>query len=130
MSLRLLTTIVLLASALLHLLPALGVLGASRLAALYGAVYDEPNTLLLLRHRAVLFGLLALACGVAAFRPAWQTPVLLAALVSTASFVLLAVGAGPLNALVQRVVVIDIVAAVLLGLALLLRAGFAGAGAR
>ena len=44
--------------AVIHLLPLSGVLGAGRLAALYGLPFDEPNLAILMRHRAVLFGLL------------------------------------------------------------------------
>ncbi|MFY8016778.1 MAG: phosphopantetheine adenylyltransferase, partial [Inhella sp.] len=70
---------VLLLTGLVHLLPVLGVLGAARLEQLYGLRMDEPNLLLLMRHRALLFGLLGLLLVAAAFRPAWQGLALLAA---------------------------------------------------
>ena len=43
---------------IIHLLPVSGVLGAERLSALYGLSFQEPNIAILMRHRAVLFGLL------------------------------------------------------------------------
>ncbi|WP_211163693.1 hypothetical protein [Azoarcus taiwanensis] len=43
---------------IIHLLPLAGVLGADRLASLYGIAFDEPKTVIPMRHRAVLFGLL------------------------------------------------------------------------
>jgi hypothetical protein len=46
----------------IHLLPLAGVLGASRLSALYGIAVAEPNLERLLRHRAVLFGVLGGLC--------------------------------------------------------------------
>ena len=50
-------TAVLLAAAVFHLLPAMGLLGAGRLAALYGVSIPGDDLLLLMRHRALLFGI-------------------------------------------------------------------------
>ena len=90
----------------IHLLPLVGVLGGERLAQLYGIDASEPNLALLLRHRAVLFGLLGVA---AAFRPALRGLALVAGWISVASFLALAAGT-PLNAQVARVVTADWVA--------------------
>jgi hypothetical protein len=43
---------------IIHLLPLSGVLSAHRLQILYGIVIEDPNLEILMRHRAVLFGLL------------------------------------------------------------------------
>lgn len=98
----------------IHLLPLSGVLGSERLAALYGLPFDETNLAILMRHRAVLFGLLGLFLCFAAFRPAWQTIAFVAGFVSVVSFLWLARSTGGYNALVARVVVADIVALVCL----------------
>ncbi len=58
---------------LIHLLPLSGVLGGERLAALYGLSFSEPNLAILMRHRAVLFGLLGLFFLFAAFHPPFRT---------------------------------------------------------
>jgi hypothetical protein len=42
---------------IIHLLPLSGVLSAHRLQILYGIVIEDPNLEILMRHRAVLFGL-------------------------------------------------------------------------
>ena len=100
----------LLAAGLIHLVPAVGVAGASQLARLYGVagVAEDPNLLLLLRHRAVLFGVLGTSLTTASFVPPWQPAAVAVGLVSTGSFVLLAALDGrPHNALVRRVVVVD-----------------------
>jgi hypothetical protein len=60
-------TIALLLVALIHALPLTGVLGAARLSALYGLAVTEPNLEILLRHRAVMFGMLAALLAYAAF---------------------------------------------------------------
>ena len=93
----------------IHLLPLVGVLGGERLAQLYGVDASEPNLALLLRHRAVLFGLLGALCVAAAFRPALRGLALVAGWISVASFLALAAGT-PLNAQVARVVTADWVA--------------------
>ena len=55
---------------IIHLLPVVGVLSAERLSALYGLQISEPNLLILMRHRAVLFALLGVFLIVASFKPA------------------------------------------------------------
>jgi hypothetical protein len=100
--------------ALLHALPLAGVLGAARLSALYGIDVHEPNLALLLRHRAVLFGLLAALLATAALRPAWHGLGLVAGLASVGAFLLLALLEGPLNAALVIVVRLDMAALILL----------------
>ncbi len=104
---------------LIHLLPLAGVLGAERLAALYGLDFQEPNLLLLMRSRAVLFGLLGALLIYAAWRPALQPLALLGGLLSVAGFLGLAAG-GSYNEALRRVVLVDWVALVCLVLALVL----------
>ncbi|MFM8910419.1 MAG: phosphopantetheine adenylyltransferase [Gemmatimonadota bacterium] len=98
----------------IHLLPLSGVLGSERLAALYGLPFDEPNLVILMRHRAVLFGLLGLFLCVAACRPAWLSIAFVAGIVSVVSFLWLARSVGGYNASLARVVVADVVAFVCL----------------
>ena len=102
--------IVLAVVGVIHLLPLSGVLGAERLAVLYGLAVDEPNLALLMRHRAVLFGLLGAFMLYAAVRPAWQGLALVAGSVSVVSFLALAALQGGLNPQVTRVVLADLVA--------------------
>jgi hypothetical protein len=84
-----LVSAMLLVVAVVHLLPLLGMLGTQRLQQLYGLHIDEPNLLLLLRHRALLFGLLGALLATAAFKPALQGIALLGAWASVLGFVLL-----------------------------------------
>ncbi len=95
---------------LIHLLPLSGVLGSAHLAKLYGVAFTEPNTAILMRHRAVLFGLLGVFLVVAAFRPALQAAALVAGFVSVASFLWLAWSVGGYNDALGRVAVADGVA--------------------
>lgn len=96
--------------AVIHLLPLSGVLGSKHLNTLYGIAFDEPNLAILMRHRAVLFGLLGAFLLYAAFRPAFQPAAFFAGFVSVLSFLYLAWTVGGYNALVGRVFTADIVA--------------------
>lgn len=90
---------------LIHLLPLVGVLGAKRLHALYGIAFAEPNLLILMRHRAVLFGLLGALMIEAAFNSAHEAIALGIAGVSVTSFLVMERGQG--NAQLRSVARID-----------------------
>lgn len=104
----------------LHLLPLSGVLGPARLEALYGLSMEEPNLTILMRHRAVLFGLLGGLLLYAAFRPMLQPLAFVAGTISVLSFVILALMEGTYNDALRRVVLADIVALICLAIACLL----------
>jgi len=114
-------TLALLAAGLVHLLPLTGVLGAPRLAALYGVALDDQSLLALMRHRAVLFGVLGAFMLHAAWSPPLQAWALGAALASTASFVRIAASGASLTPPLRTVMWIDVVLAVLLLVAFALR---------
>lgn len=105
-----LVAVLLLIVGIIHLLPVVGVLGGDRLNSLYGLNLDEPNLQILMRHRAVLFGLLGALLIAAAFLPGLRTLALLAGLVSVVSFLLLAWGTPLYNEALGRVVVADWIA--------------------
>lgn len=111
---RTLVSLMLLVAALIHLAPLSGVLGGERLAALYGIGFDEPNILILMRHRAVLFGMLGVFLLLAAFMPKLQGVAIGAGLASIVSFLWLALSVGGYNAQIARVFVADVVALVCL----------------
>lgn len=102
-----LVSIMLVVVGIIHALPVIGVLGSERLAALYGIACDEPNLAILMRHRAVLFGILAGLTFVAAVHVPLRLPMLIADAVSVLSFLMLARGC---NAQLRRVVVADWIA--------------------
>jgi len=107
-------SLALLIAGLIHLLPVPGVLGVGVLAKLYGIDVADPNTAILLQHRALLFGVLGVLMWSAIALPALRVPVLFVALFSAASFVAVALAVGGYNAAIQRVVVADVVASVAL----------------
>ena len=111
---RYLVSAMLVVVAIIHLLPLSGVLGGERLVALYGLSFNDPNLAILMRHRAVLFGLLGLFLLFAAFRPQFQAIAFIAGFVSVVSFLWLAWSVGGYNTQVARVFTADIVALVCL----------------
>ncbi len=98
----------------IHLLPLSGVLGPAQLTSLYGIAFDDPNAIILMRHRAVLFGLVGLFLVYAAFRPAFQPAAFAGGLVSVVSFLWLAGVTGGYNASLSRVIAADWLALALL----------------
>ena len=95
-------------SAVIHFLPVTGVLGAARLEALYGVPLDEPNTLLAMRHRAVLFGVLGGLLVAAILEPSLFWAAVIATGVADVAFLVLALGTET-NAKMKRVVVADVI---------------------
>lgn len=109
---RHLTSVMLFIVGVIHVLPLSGVLSAERLATLYGLSFHEPNLAILMRHRAVLFGLLGAFLLAAAFRPSWQGLAFAVGGISVVSFLWLAVSTSGYNAKIGRVVWADVVALV------------------
>jgi hypothetical protein len=106
---------------IIHLLPLSGILGSERLSALYGISIQDTNLIILMRHRAVLFGLLGAFLLFAAWQPAFQMIAFIAGFISVVSFLLLAWLSGGYNAEVGRVVIADIIALVCLVIGVIAR---------
>ena len=114
-----LMTIVFVGVGLLNLAPLIGVISADQLQGMYGVPIDSPDLEVLMRHRAILFGIVGGFVLFAAFRPALQGMAATAALVSMLSLILLAVIVGNVGDNVHKVVIADVIgsAALLLVLA-------------
>ena len=104
----------------IHLIPLSGALSVGRLNVLYGTSISDPDLSILMRHRAVLFGLLGIFCIYAAIKPSLQFPALIAGTISVVSFLCLASMTGGYNDELRRVFIADICAAAFLAI------GFAG----
>lgn len=111
---RYLITASLLIVGVIHLLPLAGALGASKIFALYGVAVTDPNAEILLRHRAVLFGLMGAVMIAGAFIPTLQATAFAIGFVSVVSFLYMAWLVGGYNALISKVVLVDVVALALL----------------
>jgi hypothetical protein len=99
--------------AFVHLPPLIGVLGVARLEALYGIPIESADLAILMRHRAVLFGLLAFYQLWAIARPAHRTVAFVAGIASLSTFLALAWATPGHNPAITKLVAIDSVALVL-----------------
>jgi hypothetical protein len=107
--------------------PVIGVLGAARLESLYGIKVADSNLSLLLRHRAVLFGLVGGLMQYAAFKPELASVATLGGLVSMLSYVLIAWQMpGGYNSSIRKVVLVDVGASIALGVTGLMHYCFKG----
>ena len=81
---------------IMNVLPLAGALGADQLRSLYGLASITPDLEILLRHRAILFGLVGSLLIAAAFVPGLQLAALLIGGASMASFIVIALLVGNL----------------------------------
>lgn len=108
---------VLAGAGVVHLIPIVGVLGSNALSRLYGIDVADSGMELLLQHRAVLFGVFGVGFIAAAARREWHSSALGVAIISTLSFILLALATPGRTPQIDRVMLVDVVLVVLLALA-------------
>lgn len=101
-------------SALIHLAPVVGVLSAGRLEALYGVPVAGPDLTVLLRHRAVLFGILGGLLVAAIVHHDYRWLALVAVLVSDLAYAALCLVHRDHNARLATVLRADLVSIVVL----------------
>ncbi|MFD7089213.1 hypothetical protein ACFV94_15600 [Streptomyces sp. NPDC059896] len=106
-----------------NLLPGVVALAPARITTAYGVSIDGPHSAdltVLLRHRAVLLGLVGIALLCAAFIPSLRVPALVGGGISMGTFLLFAYSTPGLNDATMRVARIDIAAIALLVVAAVL----------
>jgi hypothetical protein len=106
---RPLWTALVLVAAAINLAPVTGAFAPERMAALYGVDLGDPNLQVLMRHRAVLFGLVGGLLAVAAFHPPLRTVGYVVGFASMLSFLLIAWLVGGYGAGIRRVALLDAV---------------------
>lgn len=96
--------------AIIHILPLFGAQGNNALNKMYGLVIEESNISILMRHRAILFGIVAMILIYAIFFPMYRPMAILIGFVSVISFLILAWSVGGINDPLKRVVIADLIA--------------------
>lgn len=95
---------------LINAVPVIGVTSAATLERLYGLTGLDGDLLVLMRHRALLFGVLGGLIVASAFQKHLRAAAIAAGLASMVGFVVLASLAGDYGARIDNIVLIDLVA--------------------
>lgn len=98
-----------LVAGIINTLPLIGLLGAERLSALYGVPVEGADMAVLLRHRALLFGIVGVLLFAAIAVPSLRLTAILAGMVSMVGYLILMGLEGETNAELRRVALADIV---------------------
>jgi hypothetical protein len=117
---RILSNTLIFLAGLVNLAPLSGLISASRLQALYGFGFETADLLILMRHRAILFGIVGSLLVASVFHPPLRAVGIAAGLVSMLSFVVIVWLAASHNAELARLAAVDLAASIgLIGAALL-----------
>jgi len=106
---------------LINFAPVLGVISASKLESAYSVVLSSNDLVILMRHRALLFGILGAFILYAAFVPLYQPPAMIMGAVSMVGFAILTWSVGGYNADIGKVLFMDILGIVFLLAAFVLK---------
>ncbi len=106
---------------IIHIIPIIGVLGIGTLNKLYGINIDSGTLEIVLRHRAVLFGLLGSLFIYSAFKPDLQVFSLFVAFVSMISFIVISYLVGDFNRAILKVIYFDVAGLIALAIIAMLK---------
>lgn len=114
-------TVCLVIVGLINILPVVGMLGAQRLEGAYDVVLSSNDLIILMRHRALLFGILGGFMLYAAFVPAYQNVAMVMTAVSMIGFIVIAYMTTGYNSAINNVLIIDGVGIIFLLAAVILK---------
>ena len=106
---------------LINFLPLMGIISIEKINQTYGLSVSDKNLEILLRHRAFLFGLIGGFVFYSLFAPQYQTAAMVLAMLSMVSFILLFWSIGGSNMELVKIYKADLVAVILLFVAILLK---------
>ncbi|WDE04847.1 phosphopantetheine adenylyltransferase [Thalassomonas viridans] len=106
---------------LINFLPVLGLFSAQNMENAYSVSLTDNNLVILMRHRALLFGVLGGFILYSAFATPYQGAAMIMAGISMTGYVLLVLMVGGYNEAIFKVLLVDIFAIVVLLIAALLK---------
>ncbi len=105
---------------IINVLPVMGILGSMQLSTAYGIAPPSDTLLLLLRHRALLFGIIGGFVLVSLLRAEYRAPALAMAAASMIGFLVLAATTDGSSEAIRKIVAADLVGLLALGIAAVL----------
>lgn len=114
-------TFCLLVVGLINFLPLLGLFSAQKLQSAYDIELISNDLIILMRHRALLFGILGGFVLYASFVPKYQTVAMIMAGISMIGFALLVLTTGGYNEAIGKVLLVDYVGILFLLVTIALR---------
>ena len=114
-------TFCLVVDGLINFGPVIGVISAQKLESAYSVTLAGNDLAILMRHRALLFGILGAFILYSAFNPFYQPAAMIMGGVSMVGFALLVLGTGGYNEAVGKVLFIDILGIMFLLAAVVLK---------
>jgi len=110
---------------LINFIPVVGVLSAQKIESAYSIALLSSDTIILMRHRALLFGILGGFILFSVASPSYQGAAMLMAGISMIGFAILVHLVGGSNASINKVLIADYVGIVFLAIAAFLKYGLA-----
>ncbi|TDR23568.1 phosphopantetheine adenylyltransferase [Marinicella litoralis] len=105
---------------LINFLPLIGLLSTAQLSQAYGVVINNNELEVLMRHRALLFGIMGGFVFCALFKPQLRTAALVMTGISMVGFLFLVWSVGEVNDALMKVTMVDILGILCLLLAVVL----------
>ena len=102
-------------------MPLVGVISVQKLESAYSVMINGNDLAILMRHRALLFGILGAFIFYAAFNPQYQPIAMIMAGASMIGFAILVLTSNGYNSSILKVLIIDIIGIVFLVAAIILR---------
>ncbi len=116
-------TLCLIIVGLINFVPVVGVLSAQELQGAYDVALSSNDLIILMRHRALLFGIFGGFILFSAFVPSYQAAAMVMAGISMVGFAVLVHSVGGFNASINKVLIVDYVGIVLLSIAAFFKYG-------
>lgn len=114
-------SIILLIVGAINFLPVIGVLSAAKLSSAYSVDLVGNDIIILMRHRALLFGIVGGFVLFSVFKPAYQSVAIVMAAISMVGFLFFVWAAGDYNESISRIAMIDLIGIACLVLASVLK---------
>ena len=94
---------------LINFLPVVGVVSAERLSTAYSVELMSNDLVILMRHRALLFGIVGGFVLFSVIKPSYQSAAMVMAAISMVGFLYFVWAAGDYNASISKVAIVDLV---------------------